>query len=107
MESLGVVELILVMNANADWFPGLINWIISPLLTGRAVCQWVRQCSWNLFDMIVNVVIVKRSLKKKWSLTKAQVMSVMDDDPSEKSNMRNNFPLLVSFLEMEMKIVMG
>ena len=71
MESLGVVELILVMNANADWFPGLINWIISPLLTGRAVCQWVRQWSWNLFDMIVNVVIVKRSLKKKWSLTKA------------------------------------
>ena len=56
--------------------------------------------------MIVNVVIVKRSLKKKWSLTKAQVMSVMDDDPSEKSNMRNNFPLLVSFLKMEMKIVM-
>ena len=56
--------------------------------------------------MIVNVVIVKRSLKKKWSLTKAQVMSVMDDDPSEKSNMRNKFPLLVSFLKMEMKIVM-
>ena len=60
-----MVELILVMNANADWFPGLINWIISPLLTGRAVCQGVRQWSWNLFDMIVNVVIVKRSLKTK------------------------------------------
>ena len=45
--------------------------------------------------------------KKKWSLTKAQVMSVMDDDPSEKSNMRNNFPLLVSFLKMEMEIVMS
>ena len=44
--------------------------------------------------------------EKKWSLTKAPVMSVMDDDPSEKSNMRNNFPLLVSFLKMEMKIVM-
>ena len=29
LESLGVVELILVMNANADWFPGLINWIIT------------------------------------------------------------------------------
>ena len=41
------------MNANAYWFPGQIWWTISPLLTGRAVCQWVRQCSWNLFDMIV------------------------------------------------------
>ena len=101
-----MMELILVMNANADWFPNLIWWTISPLLTGRAVCQWVRQCSWNLFDMIVNVVIVKKSLKKNWSLTKAPVMSVMDDDPSEKSNMRNNFPLLVSFSKMEMKIVM-
>ena len=100
-----MMELILVMNANADLFPGLIWWTISPLHTGRAVCQWVRQCSWNLFDMIVNVVIVKRSLKKKWSLTRAPVMSVMDD-PSEKSNMRNNFPLLVSFLKMEMNIVM-
>ena len=51
VESLGVMELILVMNANADWFPNLIWWTISPLLTGRAVCQWVS--SWNLFDMIV------------------------------------------------------
>ena len=106
MESVGVVELFLVMNENTDWFLGLIWWTISPLLTGRAVCQWVRQCSWNLFNMIVNVVIVKRSLKKKkWSLTRAPVMSVMDD-PSEKSNMGNNFPLLVSFLKMEMNIVM-
>ena len=37
MESLGVVKLILVMNANADWFPGLINWIISPLLREGSV----------------------------------------------------------------------
>ena len=42
--SVGVVELFIVMNANADWFPGQIWWTISPLLTGRAVYQWVRQC---------------------------------------------------------------
>ena len=39
--SVGVVELFIVMNANADWFPGQIWWTLSPLLTGRAVCQWV------------------------------------------------------------------
>ena len=48
--SVGVVELFIVMNANADWFPGLIWWTISPLLTGRAVCQWVLEF---FFDMIV------------------------------------------------------
>ena len=102
VESLGVMELILVMNANSDLFPGLIWWTISPLLTGRAVCQWVRQCSWNLFDMIVNVVIVKRSLKKKNGAS----LEPQSCRSSEKSNMRNNFPLLVSFLKMEMNIVM-
>ena len=54
-----VVELFLVMNANNERFPGLIWWTISPLLTRRAVCQWVRQYSWSLFAMIVNVVIVE------------------------------------------------
>ena len=34
MESVGVVELFLLsfLNENADWFPGLIWWTISPLL---------------------------------------------------------------------------
>ena len=36
MESVGVVELFLVMNENADWFPGQIWGTISPLLTGMA-----------------------------------------------------------------------
>ena len=38
----------------------------------QKVCWRVRQCSWSLFVMIVNVVIVKRSLKTKtnWSLIK-------------------------------------
>ena len=71
METVGLVELFLVMNENTDWFLGLIWWTISPLLTGKAVCQWVKHCSWSLFVMIVNLVIVNRSLKTKpnWSLT--------------------------------------
>ena len=34
-----LVELCLVLNANADWFPGLIWWTISPCLTVRALFQ--------------------------------------------------------------------
>ena len=80
MESVGVVELFLVMNENTDWFLGLIWWTISPLLTGKAVCQWVKQCFWSLFVMIVNMVIVNRSLKTKpnWSLTWDPLMSVYE-----------------------------
>ena len=66
----------------------------SPLLIGRPVCQWVRQWSWNLFDMIVNVVIVKRSLKKKWSLTRAPVMSVIRKIQYEKQ-----FPIISIIFE--------
>ena len=55
----GGVEFILIMNANADWFPGLINWIISPLLTGRAVCQWVLE----FFDMIVKLGNLKNYIE--------------------------------------------
>ena len=33
------VELYLVTNDYADWFPGLIWWTISPYLTGWALCQ--------------------------------------------------------------------